>query len=418
MGKWLGKCPNCDAWNSIVEKQETRKNSKIEENKSIEIGKIKISNDERVTSGLSELDYSLGGGFVKGSFILLSGDPGVGKSTLTLMLSSYFEKKVLYISGEETLGQIASRAKRMKIKKTDLKVLNSSDFGNIKNEIEKEKPELIIIDSIQTIQNENFQAKAGVTQIKEVTFELMDITKRINAILIVIGHITKDGSVAGPKVLEHMVDTVLYFGGNNLTELRTINIRKNRFGPLDRTCLLKMNESGLTEVITNILDKEESSECGYVYGACLKGNKLIFKKVEALVIKTTSLNGKRICEGYDQARIIILIALIEKYLKINLSNFDIYLNISEGSSVKSKDLDLAIICSILSSYLNKPIKNNKLFYGEIGLSGNLNKPKYKNFDEKSIELNNFIHTYAHKEQTRNNIIPINSVGEIIDKVFL
>ena len=307
-----------------------------------------------------------------------------------------------------------------------MKVFGTTDFSRIKNEIKAEKANLVIIDSIQTIQSELFNSKAGPNQIKEITFDLMEMAKEMNIVIIVIGHITKDGSVAGPKTLEHMVDTVLYFGGEATKEIRTLSIRKNRFGPIHKTCLFRMNQNGLEEVISNKLDRdlESHSECGFSYGICAKDDKIIFNEVEALVIKSHFVSGKRISEGIENLRLNILIALIEKYLKISLSNYDIYLKVKGIETHKSKDLDLAIINAILSSYLNKPIPSCSLFMGEVSLSGKLAKPTHEVLARDAIHLNNFKSVYSHKSQFNKeekmecSNIEVKSISEIIDKVFL
>lgn len=387
--KWQGKCNECGEWNSFVELETLKKERKrIIKTNTLPISKVEITKDERFKTNVKELDRVLGDGLTKGSLSLLSGEPGVGKSTLLLNISDQIIQNnsnfnILYISGEETISQIASRAKRLKIKTEKIHLLNENKWEKIKDEINATEYQLVILDSIQTTYSSDISGMIGsVSQIKEITFEMMNLLKSKNMTGIIIGHINKDGGVAGPKVLEHMVDTVLYFEGEKYNNSRVLRATKNRFGNTNEIGLFEMTESGLRESSYTGL-RGEWNKPGRVLTCTLKGSRVIFVEIQALIKKSNTNTSRLICQGIDYNRVNTLIAIIEKYLKINLSFNDIYLSTEDSLKLNNRDSDLAIIIALLSSLKNFNISNKNIFYGEVGLDGEI---KYSHFEKRKKHI--------------------------------
>ena len=382
--KWLGKCPNCGSWDSFLElnqdQQEVLKQtSKVinTTSKAVSITKIQQDNVTRFSSYNDEFDLVLGGGIVPGSLTLIGGSPGVGKSTLLLKVAGSISKsgkKVLYVSGEESAGQIKLRANRLDANHDDLFLLSEIKLEEIQDELLRQNYEVVIIDSIQTIYSSNLTSAPGsVSQVREITFELMRKAKESDIAMFIIGHITKDGSIAGPRVLEHMVDTVLYFEGEASKELRMLRGFKNRFGSTSEIGIFEMTEEGLIsakDIASKFFDKSKA-QAGSALTVVMEGSRAIILEVQALVTESTYPNPKRSATGFDANRLTMLLALLEKKIDLPLNNYDVFINISGGIKIKESSADLAVIAAIISSYRDRPISKESAFIGEVSLTGEI-----------------------------------------------
>lgn len=380
--KWLGQCPGCGQWNSMVEEPARKKvvakvsNVKEGQSKVSPITDISLEAEEKLSTGLGELDRVLGGGIVKGSLILVGGDPGIGKSTLLLQVCkniSERDNKVLYISGEESLKQIKIRANRMGEFSSNLLLLCETSLDNIEVTIKRENPKVVVIDSIQTMYKEDVAAAPGsVSQVRESTNILMQIAKNFGISIFVVGHVTKEGVVAGPRVLEHMVDTVLYFEGDRHAAYRILRGVKNRFGSTNEIGVFEMTKDGLAEVQNPsefMLSGRPDESSGSVVACSIEGTRPMLVEIQALVCKTNFGMPRRTAAGTDFNRVNLLMAVLEKRLGYNLSQCDAYVNIAGGIKINEPALDLAIVMAIMSSYKDRAISNNTICFGEVGLSG-------------------------------------------------
>lgn len=380
--KWLGQCPGCGEWNSMVEEPAKKKvvakvsNVKEGQSKVSPITEVSIEDEEKLSTGSAELDRVLGGGIVKGSLILVGGDPGIGKSTLLLQVCKSISErnnKVLYISGEESLKQIKIRANRMGEFSSDLLLLCETSLDNIETTIKRENPKVVVIDSIQTMYREDVAAAPGsVSQVRESTNVLMQIAKNFGISIFVVGHVTKEGVVAGPRVLEHMVDTVLYFEGDRHAAYRILRGVKNRFGSTNEIGVFEMTKDGLVEVKNPsefMLDGRPEEASGSVVACSIEGTRPMLVEIQALVCKTNFGMPRRTAAGTDFNRVNLLMAVLEKRLGYNLSQCDAYVNIAGGIKINEPALDLAIVMAIMSSYKDRAISNNTICFGEVGLSG-------------------------------------------------
>lgn len=380
--KWLGQCPGCGEWNSMVEEPARKKvvakvsNVKEGQAKVSPITDISLEAEEKLSTGLGELDRVLGGGIVKGSLILVGGDPGIGKSTLLLQVCkniSERDNKVLYISGEESLKQIKIRANRMGEFSSNLLLLCETSLDNIEVTIKRENPKVVVIDSIQTMYKEDVAAAPGsVSQVRESTNVLMQIAKNFGISIFVVGHVTKEGVVAGPRVLEHMVDTVLYFEGDRHAAYRILRGVKNRFGSTNEIGVFEMTKDGLVEVQNPsefMLSGRPEESSGSVVACSIEGTRPMLVEIQALVCKTNFGMPRRTAAGTDFNRVNLLMAVLEKRLGYNLSQCDAYVNIAGGIKINEPALDLAIVMAIMSSYKDRAISNNTICFGEVGLSG-------------------------------------------------
>ena len=380
--KWLGQCPGCGQWNSMVEEPARKKvvakvsNVKEGQSKVSPITDISLEAEEKLSTGLGELDRVLGGGIVKGSLILVGGDPGIGKSTLLLQVCkniSERDNKVLYISGEESLKQIKIRANRMGEFSSNLLLLCETSLDNIEVTIKRENPKVVVIDSIQTMYKEDVAAAPGsVSQVRESTNILMQIAKNFGISIFVVGHVTKEGVVAGPRVLEHMVDTVLYFEGDRHAAYRILRGVKNRFGSTNEIGVFEMTKDGLAEVQNPsefMLSGRPEESSGSVVACSIEGTRPMLVEIQALVCKTNFGMPRRTAAGTDFNRVNLLMAVLEKRLGYNLSQCDAYVNIAGGIKINEPALDLAIVMAIMSSYKDRAISNNTICFGEVGLSG-------------------------------------------------
>lgn len=384
--KWLGKCPECESWNMFIEEIMVSRNSlSTPSSRSsdrlskvpLQLQDIGIETFEKLHSGISEFDRVLGNGITKGSLTLIGGEPGIGKSTLlgkvAGSLASEKKYKVLYVSGEESLSQVAQRIKRITQNPDSFYVLHENIWQNIKESAKQLRPDVIILDSIQTTLSNEIQSPPGtVSQIREVTYELMNFIKSEQMTAFIVGHITKEGSIAGPKILEHMVDTVIYFEGDQFGHYRLLRAIKNRFGNTNEVGVFEMMDSGLEEV-SNPGQYFLQTEIENCHGRCLscvmEGTRSILIEIQALVVENKFGNGRRTTHGLDHNRLSMMVAVIEKYFSLPLGFNDIYLNVAGGFKVNSRETDLAVIAAILSSYKSNPISSEIVFLGEVGLTG-------------------------------------------------
>ena len=380
VGKWLGKCPNCGSWDQFIELNETQKSS-LKEIGSIKepipITQIKEDIVKRFSSQSSELNLVLGGGIVPGSLILIGGSPGVGKSTLLLKVAGDLAnsgKRVLYVSGEESLGQIKIRANRLNANSDNLYLLSEIELELILVALKSKKYDLLIIDSIQTIYSSSLNSAPGsVSQVREITFEIMRVSKESEIATFIIGHITKDGSIAGPRVLEHMVDTVLYFEGDSSREIRLLRGFKNRFGSTSEIGIFEMTKAGLVSAknISNKFFDKSKKESGSCATVVMEGSRPLILEVQALVSESCYPNPKRSATGFELNRLNMLLALLERKLELPINNYDVFINISGGIKVSETAADLAIVAAIVSSFRDRAINNNSIFIGEVSLTGDI-----------------------------------------------
>lgn len=382
--KWLGKCSSCGSWDSFVELNKEQievlhniSKSTPHTNQAISICDVKEEDIVRFSSYDRELDLVLGGGIVPGSLILIGGSPGVGKSTLLLKIAGNLaknDKKVLYVSGEESFGQIKLRAKRVDAIYDKLFLIAEIKLENILIELQSSEYDVLIVDSIQTIYSEKLSAAPGsVSQVREITFELMRFAKTQKLATFIIGHITKEGSIAGPRVLEHMVDTVLYFEGDSNRELRLLRGFKNRFGSTSEVGIFEMTANGLVSAkdISSKFFTRGESQAGSAITVILEGSRPLVIEVQALVSETSYPSPKRSATGYELSRLTMLLALLERKLDLPLNRYDVFINIAGGIKITETAADLAIIASIISSFRNRPISKDTVFIGEVTLIGDV-----------------------------------------------
>ena len=381
--KWLGQCPACKEWNTFVEeridsgitKGTTVAARAVHEAKVVPLTEVTADDDTRSETGIKELDRVLGGGIVPGSLVLVGGDPGIGKSTLLLQVCQRMAqmKKILYISGEESQAQIKLRANRMGNFTSSLLLLCETNLGIIRSVIEKERPELVIIDSIQTMYSEDVTSAPGsVSQVRESTNVFMQLAKGLCIPIFIVGHVTKEGTVAGPRVLEHMVDTVLYFEGDRHASYRILRAVKNRFGSTNEIGVFEMRQSGLVEVENPseyMLSGKPENASGSVVACSMEGTRPILLEIQALVCRTNFGMPRRTAAGTDYNRVNLLMAVLEKRLGMSLGNCDAYVNIAGGIRLNEPAADLGIVMAIASSYKNRPIDEDTIVFGEVGLSG-------------------------------------------------
>lgn len=380
--KWLGQCPMCREWNTFVEEKAapvgTGAVKAVREAEVVSLNSVCADGDERVKTGIEELDRVLGGGIVQGSLVLVGGDPGIGKSTLLLQVCqrlSDMDKKVLYISGEESLRQIKLRANRMGEFKDSLSLLCETNLDIIRGVIEKHRPQMAVIDSIQTMYSEEVASAPGsVSQVRESTNTLMQLAKGLNLSIFIVGHVTKEGTVAGPRVLEHMVDTVLYFEGDRHASYRILRGVKNRFGSTNEIGVFEMQKSGLTEVENPsefMLSGKPEHASGSVVACAMEGTRPMLMEIQALVCRSNFGMPRRTTAGLDYNRVNLLMAVLEKRLGLPLSNYDAYVNIAGGIRLSEPAADLGIVMAIASSYKNRPVSEDAIVFGEVGLSGEI-----------------------------------------------
>ena len=380
--KWLGQCPGCREWNTFVEETVEKKSAgrAREERRAaaapVCLSSIEMKEEQRIRSGSEELDRVLGGGIVPGSLVLVGGDPGIGKSTLLLQVCRTLSSdghEVLYISGEESLKQIRLRADRIGTFSDRLRLFCETNLDIIQDTIRSSRPEIVIIDSIQTMYSENISSAPGsVSQVREATSVLMQLAKGLGISVFIVGHVTKEGTVAGPRVLEHMVDTVLYFEGDRHASYRILRAVKNGFGSTNEIVVFGMRENGLVEVENPsefMLNGRPEAASGSIVACSMEGTRPILLEIQALVAKSPLAMPRRTAAGMDYNRVNLLLAVLEKRLKLPLSNSDVYINIAGGIRINEPAVDLGVVLAIVSSARDKVIDEKVLAFGEVGLSG-------------------------------------------------
>lgn len=434
--KWLGQCPGCREWNTFVEEKimstaaASSSTGRIsQEVKIVPLSEVRADERTRITTGMKELDRVLGGGIVPGSLILVGGDPGIGKSTLLLQVCQKLsnEKEVLYISGEESLAQIKLRANRMGEFQEKLKLLCETNLNLIRDVIEKHKPEVVIIDSIQTMYSEEVSSTPGsVSQVREATNVLMQLAKGLGITIFIVGHVTKEGTVAGPRVLEHMVDTVLYFEGDRHASYRILRGVKNRFGSTNEIGVFEMRQSGLTEVENPseyMLSGKPENATGSVVACSMEGTRPLLIEIQALVCQSNFGMPRRTATGTDYNRVNLLMAVLEKRIGLHLGNCDAYVNIAGGIRMNEPAIDLAIILAIISSYKNRAVDAKTIVFGEVGLSGEVravNMPEQRVAEAKKLGFETCIIPEVSKDMMKGiqgiKIIGVKNVSDAMNLI--
>ena len=431
---WLGKCPSCNEWNTFVEEvvnsRGYEKSNKRHDVKPVNITDIETEEEERYSCQMNELDRVLGGGLVKGSLILVGGDPGIGKSTLLLQVCDKIitDMPILYVSGEESAKQIKIRADRLKIKRKNLLMFAQTSFSEIEVTIEKTGAKIVIIDSIQTIFDERLSSAPGsVSQVRETTGNLMKIAKSNDVSIIIVGHVTKEGAIAGPRVLEHIVDTVLYFEGERHSTYRILRAVKNRFGSTNEIGIFEMRDSGLVEVENPskiMLSERPKDVPGSVVISNIEGTRPMLVEIQALVSLTNFGIPRRMATGFDINRITLLMAVLEKRIGLQLSSYDAYINVVGGLKIVEPACDLGIIIAIASSFKNKSIENDCVICGEVGLTGEvravsqidkrINEAKRLGFNTCIIPKGNQKTIEQIKKTNDMKIITVNNVEQALN----
>ena len=429
--KWLGQCPMCKEWNTFVEERVTMaKTAAVKDRKelrAVPLSQVQTEAEERVSTHINELDRVLGGGIVPGSLILVGGDPGIGKSTLLLQVCRELartEKKVLYISGEESLRQIKLRAQRMGEFTEHLLLLCETNLELIRQAIERERPETVVIDSIQTMFSEEVGSAPGsVSQVREATNALMQLAKGLCITIFIVGHVTKEGTVAGPRVLEHMVDTVLYFEGDRHASYRILRGVKNRFGSTNEIGVFEMRQDGLREVKNAsefMLDGRPEHASGSVVACSMEGTRPILLEIQALVCESNLGIPRRTAAGTDYNRVNLLMAVLEKRIGYRLANYDAYVNIAGGIKINEPAVDLGIVMAIVSSYKNRPLDERTIVFGEVGLSGEVravSMPEQRVQEAKKLGFETCIMPAVSYDSVKNiegiQIIGVKKINEAI-----
>lgn len=382
--KWMGRCPGCGAWNTMVEEilaeapKGGHKSTTIASSSKPEtLSKISTDEDSRVSTGMGELDRVLGGGIVQGSLVLIGGDPGIGKSTILLQICEHLgsSQKILYVSGEESQRQIKLRADRLNVKTENLHIYSETNMTNIISCIYQEKPDILIVDSVQTMFNPDISPAPGsVSQIRDVAATLMRIAKEESIATFLVGHVTKEGSIAGPKILEHIVDCVLYFEGEQQRSYRIIRAIKNRFGSTNEIGVFEMSSEGLIEVPNPslaMLSGRPEGEAGSCILCTMEGTRPVLAEVQALAASSSFGNPRRMSTGVDLSRTLMLLAVMEKRLGFHISSHDVYVNVVGGLRMMEPAADLGVMLAIASSFRNKPLDSGLVAIGEVGLAGEL-----------------------------------------------
>lgn len=430
--KWLGQCPACREWNTFVEEKITpvkgaAAGKSVREGEVVTLSSVRTDGEERIKTDIQELDRVLGGGIVPGSLVLVGGDPGIGKSTLLLQVCQKLSGKkesVLYISGEESLKQIKLRADRMGKFSEYLLLLCETNLETIRQTIERQKPHLAIIDSIQTMYSEEIGSAPGsVSQVREATNTFMQLAKGLGISIFIVGHVTKEGTVAGPRVLEHMVDTVLYFEGDRHASYRILRGVKNRFGSTNEIGVFEMRQTGLEEVANPsefMLSGKPENASGSVVACSMEGTRPILMEIQALVCASNFGFPRRTAAGTDYNRVNLLMAVLEKRMGLPLSNYDAYVNIAGGIRMNEPAVDLGIVMAIFSSYKNRPVPEDMIVFGEVGLSGEVravSMPEQRVSEAKKLGFKTCVIPSVSENAVKNiegiRVIGVRSVSEAI-----
>ena len=428
--KWLGKCPECNEWNSFVEEVVEKKGSSSSSvisnykptSEPVKLDSVVSIESDRIKLGFKEFDQVLGGGIVAGSVILIGGEPGIGKSTIILQIAGILSAKdmsVVYLTGEESVTQIKMRSDRLGADTSKISLLSTTSFEDLLYAIEKQKFDYIIVDSIQTINSKELMSVAGtVSQIRYITYRLVEIAKQNNITVFIVGQVTKDGSLGGPKTLEHLVDTVLYFEGDFNRGLRILRTVKNRFGSTDEVGIFEMTVAGLVESSSDVLFMDSSNEkvSGRVLTTVLEGSRPFIVEIQALVVPTFFQFPKRNSTGFDQNRLTMLIAIVEKKLGINLSAADVYLNVAGGLKIKEPSADLAVIVAILSSFKDIIIDDDTVFVGEVGLTSQVRQTSNmlsRMNESKKFGIKKMVTPYNKGIEADIKIVDIKEIKDLI-----
>ena len=434
--KWLGRCSDCGAWNSLVEELTERDHRDREKrqpslDRPQRIDTVAIDKDVRDRTGISEFDRTLGGGVVPGSLVLIGGDPGIGKSTLILQVAQRLAQqglRTLYISGEESVQQIKMRAQRISADSSELYLLSGTCLEDLIDRLDELAPRIIVIDSIQTIYTESLGSAPGsIGQVREVTSRLMGLAKGSGRAIFLIGHVTKDGAIAGPKVLEHLVDTVLYFEGDGSHMYRILRAVKNRFGPTNEIGVFEMMDNGLEEVGNPskiFLEERASDVSGAVVISCMEGTRPLLVEMQALVCTSSLAIPRRTTIGVDPNRVSVLVAVLAKRGGVALSDKDIFINVAGGIKIYEPAIDLGIISTTASSFLNKPIPRKTVTFGEVGLSGEVRGVSQTELRLKEAVKLGFSRCLLSKKSIKTlkttvdmELIGVSSVTELLEVLF-
>ena len=438
--KWLGKCPDCGTWNSYAEERErairketatSRVGFHLREVKPIAYDKIESQDDTRVSCGITEFDRVLGGGIVPGSLILIGGEPGIGKSTLLAQVADKLSGqglKILYVSSEESERQIKLRGERLGIQAQNLFLLPETNLENIFDSIDRLQPGAVIVDSIQTVFSSTIESSPGsVSQVREVAGQFLLLSKSLNIPIFLIGHVTKDGSIAGPKALEHIVDTVLYFEGERHHNHRVIRATKNRFGAANEVGVFEMTATGLIPVANPsemFLKERPIDVAGSIVTACMEGTRPVLVEIQALVSSSKYGTGRRMTQGVDQNRVALLIAMLEKRVGYHLMGDDIFVNIAGGLEIDEPAADLGVVVSIASSFKNVPVDAHTVVFGEVGLTGEVRGAIQATMRAREAQALGFTKIVMPASNTSGlerllglRVVGVRSVEEALDELF-
>jgi len=431
--KWLGKCPSCLIYDSFEEQITNNYNKSVEikKIKTVSLNEVESNNKKRIHINLEEINRVLGGGLVKGSMVLVGGDPGIGKSTILLQICKNVveDTNILYISGEESLSQIGIRAKRLGVLNNNIRLACETDLDSICAFLENEKPDIAIIDSIQTVYSKQMTSSPGSTnQIRNASLALMNIAKQFDISIFLVGHVTKDGNIAGPKVLEHMVDTVLYFEGDRNSSFRILRAVKNRFGSTNEIGVFEMTDKGLIQIKNpslRMLSGRDDKAFGSSVVPTLEGTRPLMVEIQALVCATAFGIPRRMAIGVDNNRVTMLMAILEKIVGYKIYNFDAYVNAAGGIKVNEPACDLAIMASIASSFKNRIIKSDTILIGEVGLTGEVRAVTYIDKRIKEAEKLGFKtaiipianEKVANKHSSQLKTIGVKTIKKALDIVF-
>ena len=433
--KWLGKCPNCDSWGTFEEEIDIKNTFRNVESGDVSISKItdiEIEKEFRMVTPFEEFDRVLGGGLIKGEVVLITGSPGIGKSTFLLQLSQEYAKigNVFYVSGEESPRQIKQRAERVNVQSENLYILNNTNIEKIESVILKDKPKVVVIDSIQTLYSENVNSIPGsVTQIRETTLKIIEIAKKNEIAFYIVGHVTKDGKLAGPKLLEHMVDAVLQIEGEENNYYRIIRSIKNRYGSTNEISIFDMKENGISEVKNPseffISDRDEKN-VGSIIVPIFEGSRVFLFEVQSLLGTPNFGMPRRTVEGYDKNRVEILSAVLSRSLKVDVNSKDIYINIPGGIDLNDRSSDLAVVFSLLSSIKGIPISQKIAAIGELGLRGEVRKVSFIKNRVNELEKLGFVGVYLPKShqadfekekiKTKIKLNYISNISELVERI--
>lgn len=437
--KWLGKCPDCNQWNSFSGEEQIKpskaapKSIAGRESRPKTINEIEHEKVNRYQTKIGEFDRVMGGGVTIGSLTLIGGEPGIGKSTLLMevcgkLLSEYKDERILYVSGEESESQVAQRSKRLGVHNDGFYIFNETNWQKILEQVKELKPKFLVLDSIQTTHSNQIESAAGtLTQIREVTYELMSFAKAYDLTCFIIGHVTKEGQIAGPKILEHMVDTVIYFEGDQLGQYRMLRVMKNRFGNTNEVGIFEMQEKGLVEIKNPsqyFLEQSLPGSYGRSLTCILEGSRSLFVEIQALVVENKFAVGRRTTQGLDSNRVALLVAVIDKYLGIPLSYNDIYVNVVGGMKLSTRENDLSVIASLLSSYFQTPIPNDTIFLGEVGLTGEVRSVPMMEMRLKEVAQMNYKRVITSKRAAEDlkgkyklDLVGITKASELKNLLF-